>query len=235
MKSAFFLNRTALLPFFNACLLGLIVVLSATSCDHKKEPARPGKEEAQTLELTVKDVDAGNQFALSMTPRQGAGPWVFTSTEPHPWLGIPLERKYIIPEAEMAKVDILDDGKGNFTVTDIAGNPTDWKGTYTVQPGPADNEITYKGMLTDGISHLEFTGVTDPAPLVIIAVAGIGAAICALVVALDDCENSTAIEQLIEACRENGGKPQLTITTTYGVSFSPFRLGCGTDCSFECK
>ncbi len=90
-------------------------------------------------------------------------------------------------------------------------------------------------MLTDGIAQLEFKGVTDPAPLVVIAVAGIGAAICALVISLDDCENSTAIQQLIEACQANKGKPQLTITTTFGISFSPFRVGCGTDCQFECK
>ncbi len=234
MKSAIFLNRTALNFFFKACLMGLILALPATSCD-KKEALRPGKEEIQTLELTVKDLDAGSQFELSMIPRQGPGPWVFTTTAPHPFLGIPVEKQYIVPEAEMAKVDILDDGKGNFTIADSADNPTDWKGTYSVQPGPAENEITYSGTLTDGISRLEFKGITDPAPLVVIAVAGIGAAICALVALVDDCENSTAIGQLIAACQKNGGKPQLTITTTFGISFSPFRVGCGTDCAFECK
>ena len=234
MKFVFFFSQNIRSSYFKACLAAFFLALLATSCD-KKERVAPGKEEIQTLELTVQNLDDGNQLELSMEPRKGAGPWVFTSTAPHPWLGIPVQRQYFISEAEMAKVDIIDDGKGNFTIADRDGNPTDWKGAYTVQEGPGENEITYSGTLTDGVSHLQFTGVTDPAPLVIIAVAGIGAAICALVVALDDCENSTAIEQLIAACRENVGKPQLASTTIFGISFSPFRVGCGTDCEFECK
>jgi hypothetical protein len=237
MKSHTFFNRTLLTYFCRPILFTLVGLLFFASCktDKDSDQALPGKEEIQTLELNFKDMNNGEEFDLSMVPRHGGvGPWEFFNMQPHPWLPIPLERRYFISDADINKLDIQDDGKGNFTLTDSDGNPTEWSGTYTVENGPAANEITYKGTLTDGVNNFEFVGITDPAPLVVIAVAGIGAAICALVIALDDCENSNAIEQSIEACRENGGKPQLTITTTFGLSVNPFRMGCGTDCKFEC-
>ncbi len=235
MKSSNFLNETAYQFFFKPFLFCFFVILLATSCEDKKETPNPGKEEIQTLELTFDDLDSGVRHELSMVPHHGVGPWVFQTMAFDPFLGIPHERNYVIPEAEIAKVDIYDDGKGNFTITDSDGNPTEWKGKYTVADGPAENEITYTGTLSNGISHFEFKGITDPAPLVIIAVAGIGAAICALIITVNDCEESTAILQSIEACRENGGKPQLTTTTTFGIRLSPFQIGCGVDCEFECK
>lgn len=232
MNSSNFLNRHFIACFYKPVLFTLATILFFTACEDKKtDTPTPGKEEIQTLELNFVNVDNGEVFDLSMVPRPiGDGPWEFQSIEPHPWLPIPVERNIVISDEEINKIGIYDDGKGNFTLTDVDGNLTEWTGTYTVENGPAANEITYRGTLTDGISHFEFVGVTDPAPLVVIAVAGIGAAICALLIGLDDCENSTSIQNLIEACQQNGGKPQLTVSTTFSLWG-----GCGTECKFECK
>ncbi|MCH7770780.1 MAG: hypothetical protein IIA49_07150 [Bacteroidetes bacterium] len=171
-----------------------------------------------------------------MLPRTGNNPLVFESTYLDSLNGTEVTRQLVFPDEVIDAFDVQDAGNGIISIKTKDGDSTGFDGTFTVIAGPGDNEVTYNGFLNQGIREFEYTAVTDPAPLVIIAAIGVGAIVCELIIALNDCSDSQAILASIEACRETNGKPNLTITTTFGVSFDPFfSLGCNTNCVFECK
>ncbi len=126
------------------------------------------------------------------------------------------------------------DTPGQFSFVDSNGVPLGVGGTLISTPGPGTNDITYSGLLTNGTQAISFEAVSDPVPVIIIVV-GVAAAACALIIKITDCSNSAAILNCIAACKEANGKPVVTVHTTFGLSYNPFRIGCSTDCSCDCQ
>lgn len=188
-----------------------------------------------TLQLKLIDTTSRAGISLTMRPRTSdTDPWIFEATSTDPATGLETVRVFDVPAPDLASLNVVDLGNGNLTVRNPDGSETGWRGTYTTAVGPGPDEVTITGSITNGTKTIKYTGVTDPAPVAIIVAIGVGAAICAIIVAVEDCPNSVALKASIDACRENGGKPQVTITTTFGIRFNPFNVGCGTDCDFKC-
>ena len=88
----------------------------------------------------------------------------------------------------------------------------------------------------DGNS-IDFFAATDPVPAVV-WIAGIAVVGCLLKVGIDalllNCREQ--LSEDIKACANGGGRPTVTINTTYGFSSAGgIQVGCNASCSVECR
>ncbi len=189
----------------------------------------------KSLALTLTDVATGRQSTFTMLPRQGNDPWVFEATLVDSTTGIETKRQFVFTQAELQAFAVRDVGNGQLSIRGSNGEETGATATYAVTAGPGEKEVTYSGSVSRGGREFNYRAVTDPAPLTVVVVVVFGAIICEIVILVTDCNNSQALLQAIDACRERNGKPQVTATTTFGISFSPsFNVGCNTKCEFMC-
>jgi hypothetical protein len=100
-----------------------------------------------------------------------------------------------------------------------------------VSIGEFDSEH-WMGVYTTPRGRFEFSAASDPEPIIIIT--GIAAAVCLIqkgIFALrSGCEarlHETALE-----CMRTGGSPRYRVHANFGLSFSPFKIGCDPTCEF---
>lgn len=204
--------------------------------------------EGMTMTLTVRDVDTGLERTITLVPPSAEDTaMVFESAETDPDTGVVTILRTVVPVDDFNKLRTVDTGNGTFSlVAADDGTPTGGGGTIDLTRGPAENEVTYTGTLTDGVSTVEFTAIVDPPPpavviVIIAAVASIyyaliATAACTIIALTSDCPSETIILALFAACAENGGKPQIIKEYDIGIDTDPeFSIKCSVKCEVRCE
>jgi len=142
-----------------------------------------------------------------------------------------------LPKSEIDKIHLNE-----LDSTIVFKENSNAKSTYAISDYSINSAMGNKYRVLSGKfldangKELEFVASTDPVPVVVI-VAGIGAVACIAIIAIDrlttDCE--AVLKSAIDACKESGKSPNIVITTNFGISFDPFKLGCSSDCKLDCK
>ena len=218
-------------------LISLILVPLLLATGYQRPD--PFKNKSFTsFDYTVRDAKTGKVFAMKLDPKTvGTATWVFRGTvTDRAKKSVNLVLK--VPTAEVDKIKLNSAGPGRVSIDGSDGEKSGYSLTYAATSGPGRKAVTYTGSLIGPRREEsnDYRVVTDPGPLVIIAVVLVAALLCEAFVELNDCSNSQAVLRSIAACEKVNGKPKLTISTTFGVSFSPhFSVGCHPDCEFECR
>jgi hypothetical protein len=144
-----------------------------------------------------------------------------------------------LSQAEIAKVAlrqvsptamVLSDANSgelsNYSVRDFTKSPA-IDGRYEIYSG------TY---IDDAANEIQFFGITDPEPATLTIVVVVALA-CVLVIGIEklttDCKQDLAAG--IAACQATGGYPQINADVYFGLSLSPFKVGCGVNCQLTCN
>jgi hypothetical protein len=197
---------------------------------------KPGSKPFNSLDVTVTDPRSGNVVSLHRDPSSTAAKCLMkggVQTQVQPPGGALIDLSLTVPASETHKVRVIETSPGNVTLKGIHGEHTGISLTYTSAPGPGPKDVTYKGILTANGRRFEYSATTDPGPLVIIVVVLVLASLCEVIIKVNDCANAAAILASIDACKSHG-RPKVTINTTFGIKFNPFKIGCHNECEFEC-
>lgn len=219
--------------------ISLILVLALLPHDYTsaQRPDQFQNKEFRSFKCSVHDAKTGKVINMALDPKSVAsGTWVFNGTVTNPTDTSVTNLTLNLPRAEIDKIKLNRTETGRTSIDGAHGEKSGYSLTTSTPSTASLREVTYSGSLIDqdGSKLADYEAVTDPAPLVIVAVVALAAALCEAVIVINDCSNSQAILRSIEACKEGHGRPKVTIDTTFGVSFSPFKVGCQPNCTFEC-
>lgn len=220
-------------------LYAVFALMLFFSCNRKKDnpPATAPKKEITSLDLVVRNDKTKTEIKCSMIndPKSDTVILKGTATNYDKTVSHPVT--LFLPKAEMAKVKMKDESATESVFLDGAGAATKYKLTNMMVTDSLDKKFQiYTGKyLDDAGNESSYTAITDPVPAVVI-VAAIGAGACVLIIGIEkltqDCLKE--LETAINACKEKGGLPQVDASVYFGMSLSPFKVGCGATCTLNC-
>lgn len=222
-------------------LFVVFALMLLLSCNRKKDSALPSpapKQNITSLDLVIRNDKTKTEIRCSMTNDPKSDTVVLKGTASNYDKTVNKPITLFLPKTETAKIKLKEESATETVFLDSAGAATKYKLTNLKITDSLDKKYQiYTGRyLDDAGNEASFTAITDPVPAVVI-VAAIGAGACVLIIGIEkltqDCLKE--LEAAIAACKEKGGLPQVDASVFFGMSLSPFKVGCGANCTLKCE
>ena len=195
------------------------------------------KSDISVADAVVRNTSNGNVGMVTMTTAFSADPIEFKGVLASRNFASSIPAHILIPQSELRKMIVTPSADGNLKILDVNGLPTSYKiMNYTSRPAIAGKYAIDSGLfIDDTATEFEFIVDSDPLPAVAV-VAIVGIVGCLIKSLIDDLllDCNKALSAAVAACTASGGLPGISVTSTYGVGYPPFRIGCGATCTLTC-